>query len=65
MEILLSQRSVNRLWDARDRAVTRAAEHVVLTGPSAKEAELCANQPGCRARSGDALKGEAFTWNVP
>jgi len=30
MEILLSQRSVNQLWDARDRAVFRAPEHVLL-----------------------------------
>jgi hypothetical protein len=42
MEILLSQRSVNQLWDARDRALFRAPERVVLTGPSAKEAELWA-----------------------
>jgi hypothetical protein len=42
MEILLSQRSVNQLWDARDRAVFRAPEHVLLTSPSAKEAGLWA-----------------------
>jgi hypothetical protein len=39
MEILLSHRSVNKLWDARDQALFRAPERVVLTGPSAKEAE--------------------------
>jgi len=31
----ISQESVKQVWDARDRAVFRAREHVLLTGPSA------------------------------
>ena len=42
MEILLFQRGMNQLWDARGRALFRVLEHVLLTGPSAKEAELWA-----------------------
>ena len=46
MEILLSHESVKQVWDARDRASLRALEHVGVTGPSAKEAESWALQPG-------------------
>jgi len=46
MEILLSHESVKQVWDARDRASLRAIEHVGVTGPSAKEAESWALQPG-------------------
>ena len=49
MEILLFHESVKQAWDARDRSVLRAREHVFVTGPSAKEAESWAVQPGCRA----------------
>ena len=50
METLLSLEKVKQAWDARDRPVFRATEHVVLTGPCAKEAESWALQPGCRVR---------------
>jgi len=46
MEILLSNESVKQVWDAKDRVSLRAFEHVELTGPSAKEAELWALQSG-------------------
>jgi hypothetical protein len=49
METLLLHESVNQAWGARDRPLFRAIEHVVLTGPCAKEAESWAVQPGCRA----------------
>jgi hypothetical protein len=49
MEILLSHESVEQVWDAKDRVSLRAFEHVELIGLSAKEAELWALQPGCRA----------------
>jgi hypothetical protein len=48
MEILLPYESVRKVWGARDRTESRAEEHVILTGPSAKEAESWASQPGCR-----------------
>jgi len=50
METLLLHESVNQAWGARDRPAFRATEHVVVTGPSAKEAESWASQPGYRAR---------------
>jgi hypothetical protein len=34
METLLLHESVNQAWDARDRPVFRAIEHVVLTALS-------------------------------
>jgi len=46
MEILLSHEGVKQVWDARDRDALRAFEHVGVTGPSAKEAESWALQPG-------------------
>jgi|AntDeeMetagen285_2_1112576.scaffolds.fasta_scaffold01559_4 hypothetical protein len=48
METLLSLESVRKVWGARDRALNRAKEYVYLSGPSAKEAENWASQPGCR-----------------
>jgi hypothetical protein len=48
METLLTQESVKQVWGARDRLGIRAKEHVLLTGPRAKEAESWALQPGCR-----------------
>jgi hypothetical protein len=50
METLLLQRSVKQAWGARDRAVFRVIEHVVMTGPSAKEVESWARQPGAARR---------------
>ena len=35
MEILLTHENVKQAWDARDRSVLRASEHVFVTGPSA------------------------------
>jgi len=49
METLLPYESVNQVWGARDRMLCRANEHMLLTGPCAKEAESWAVQPGCRA----------------
>ena len=46
MEILLFHESVKQAWDARDRSVLRAREHVFVTGPSVKKAESWAVQPG-------------------
>lgn len=61
MEILLLHESVRKAWGARDRPVSRAREHVCLSGPSAKEAESWALQPGCRrAAAGKARIGASL-----
>jgi len=50
METLLSLESVRKVWDARDRPLNSAREHVYLNDPNAKKAESWAAQPGCRFR---------------
>ena len=49
METLLFLENMKQAWGARERQGFRATEHVLLTGPCAKEAESWALQPGCRA----------------
>ena len=39
METLLSLESVRKVWDARDRPLNSAREHVYLNDPNAKKAE--------------------------
>ena len=52
MEILLPHENVGQVWGARDRPVSRATEHVWLTGPSVRRKPSLGRHSPAAAGSG-------------